>query len=251
MGPKSRFQLNILGLTLVMIAGLTGAFMSGMYLFLDGVTPVRIVALILGLSIGVVALLRMMKLNQEEVKGRIDKAEEEYHEFMDRWTIGPQQWSQFVQERLKHDKGESNGYGYATGGVFTFLTALIGFSFFKPEVLMVVLAGTFLFFFHLGKWAHLLGARRRFERDSGLTQSYAHFAEKLVVLNGQLIMIDDFGVRLKSFELLERFGMKILSFKVETGLGNRRSQTQYSIPVPEGKETAGEELVGHYAGLIS
>ncbi len=251
MGSKSHFQLSILGLTVAMIAGLAGAFIGGISLFLDGAEPVRIAGLLLGLFIGVGSLLKMIRLNQQEVKDRVDQAENEYHEFMDRWKIEPEQWGRFLEERLKYEQSESKGYGYAAGGVFTFLIALIGFSFFDPLRLILILIGAFLFFFLLGKWGSLFSARRRFEREGALTQSYAHFAERLIILNGKLIMLEDFGVKLRSFELLERFGMRVLSFNVETGFGNRRSNAQYTIPVPEGKEEDSEKLVRHYAGLIN
>lgn len=251
MSSKTRFQLSIVVLTVALIGALTGAFMSGMFLFLDEfrVSLLLVMLLCLGLAIG--CLVKMVQLNRTEVKSRVSDAVDEYHEFIDKWTIEPVQWREFLRARLDFDKGESKGYGYALGGILAFIVALIGFDDLEVQLLIPVLIGTFLLFFVLGKWGALMAARRKFKRQSAFNEGQVHFAEKLVVLNGQLIMLQDFGVSLKAFQAEQRFGMKVLFFKVQTGYANRKSHVQFFIPVPTGKEEGIERLVNHYTGLIS
>lgn len=251
MNSKSRFQLSIAGLTVLMIAALTGTFISGMYLFLEAVTVLRVLVMLICLGLGSRALFLMIKLNRREVRERVDSAVNHYHEYIAQWTVDADQWSRFLQGRFAFDKSESNGYGYAVAGVFTFLIALIGFSALQTGALVVVLTGSFLVFFLVGKWGSMLGARRRLSRESAFSEGQVHFAEKLVVYNGRLIMLEDFGTKLISFELEHRFGMAVLSLRVETGFGNRRSQSRFFLPVPQGKEQEGEKLVRHYAILTS
>lgn len=250
MNPKNRFQLSIVGLTVVLIGGLTGAFMNGMFLFLDHISVLRVLAMLISLAIGLLALWKMIALNRKEIKTRVDGAVNDYHEYIDRWIIEPEQWKQFLKQRFAFDQSESRGYGYAAAGVFTFLIALIGSSVLSMEVLLAVLAGSFLFFFVLGKWGSLVRAKRRFRMGSAFTEAQVHFAEKLIVFNGQLIMLSDFGVKLKSFQIEHRFGMTILSLKIETGFGQRQSFSSFLIPVPNGKEGIGEILISHYRSLI-
>lgn len=251
MNAKKRFQLSIAGLTVVFIAGLSGAFISGMFLFLKGWDVQRIIIMVFSLGLGIWALLRMIRLNQKEINTRIDGAVNGYHEFIDKWTIGPGQWKQFLKERWDFDRKESNGYGYTVGGVLTFVIAVVGWSTLEAGILVPVLVGSFLIFFALGKWGSIIGARRRFEKQSAFSEGEAHFAEKLIVLNGDLIMLEGFGMRLKSFEVQERFRMTVFSFKVESGYGNRKSYSQFFIPIPERKEADKQRLVKHYERLIS
>lgn len=251
MSSKIRFQLSIVVLTVVLIGTLTGAFMSGIFLYLDEfrVSLLLVMLLCLGLAIG--CMFKMVQLNRTEVKSRISDAVNEYHEFIDKWTIEPVQWKEFLRARLDFDKGESNGYGYTIGGVLAFLVALIGFANLEISLLILVLIGSFLLFFILGKWGSLLAARRRFEKQSAFEEAQVHFAEKLVVLNGELIMLEDFGVSLKVFTTEERFGMKVLFLKVQRGYANRKSHSHFFVPVPAGKQENAEKLVNHYTGLIS
>lgn len=250
MNAKSRFQLSIAGLTVVLIGGLSGAFISGIFLFLEGVDVQRIMTMAFSLGVGVWALLRMIRLNQKEINTRVDEAVNDYHEFIDKWTIETGQWEKFLKARWDFDRKESNGYGYTVGGVLTFVVAVVGCGNLEIGILVPVLIASFLLFFMLGKWGSILGARRRFEKQSAFSKAEVHFAEKLIVLNGGLIMLEDFGVRLKSFEVQERFKMSVFSFKVETGYGNRKSHSQFFIPIPERKEVDKERLVNHYEGLI-
>ncbi len=234
-----------------MIAALTGAFMSGMYLFMEGVNELRVLVMLTCLGLGTRALFRMIRLNKREVRARIESAVTDYHEYIAQWTVDTEQWSRFLQGRFALDKSESNGYGYTVAGVFTFLIGLIGFSALQTRVLVAVLIVSLLVFFLMGKWGSVLVARRRLARESAFSEGQVHFAEKLVVYNGCLIMLEDFGVKLISFEREHRFGMAMLSFRVETGFGNRRSRSRFFVPIPQGKEKEAEKLVRHYAVLIN
>ncbi|MCE7996730.1 MAG: hypothetical protein HEP71_32520 [Roseivirga sp.] len=251
MHSKTRFQLSIVVLTVVLIGALTGAFMSGMFLFLDEFSVSLVLVMLICLGLASWCLFKMIQLNRTEVKSRIGDAVDDYHEFMDKWTIESVQWKEFLRARLDFDKGESKGYGYALGGMLTFLVALIGFARLEIQLLIPVLIGIFLLFFALGKWGALVNARSKFKRQLAFDEGQVHFAEKLVVLNGQLIMLEDFGVSLKAFQAEERFGMKVLLFKVETGYANRKSHSQFFIPVPAGKEESAERLVNHYSALMA
>ncbi|GAB5524454.1 MAG: hypothetical protein Roseis2KO_23260 [Roseivirga sp.] len=234
-----------------MIAALSGAFISGMYLFLEAVNVLTVLVMLTCLGLGTWALFRMIRLNRREVRARVDSAVNHYHEYIAQWTVEAEQWRRFLQGRFALDKRESNGYGYALAGVFTFLIALLSFSALRTGMLMAVLIASFLVFFLVGKWGSMLGARRRLSRESAFGEGQVHFAEKLVVYNGRLIMLEDFGTKLMSFELEDRFGMDVLSFRVETGFGSRRSQSRFLIPIPYGKEEMGEKLVRHYAVKIN
>jgi hypothetical protein len=249
LNSKRQFQLNIAGLTVLMIAALTGAFISGMYLFLEATTLIRVLIMMICLGFGAWALFRMIKLNRVEVTARIDSAVNNYHEYIAQWTVEADQWSRFLRGRFTFDKSESNGYGYAVAGVFTFLIAIIGFSALQTGVLMAYLIVSFLAFFLVGKWGSMLCARRKLTRESAFGEGQVHFAKKLVVYNGRLIMLEDFGTKLISFELEHRFDMAVLSFRVETGFGNRRSQSRFFVPVPQGREQEVEKLLHHYTIL--
>lgn len=251
MNSRTRFQLSIAGLTVLLIAGLSGTFIMGVLLSLEGFQVSYFIIALVSLGLGIGALRQMLRVNKKEIAARTDAAVNEYHEFIDKWSVSAEQWTGFVEKRLIHDRKESNGYGYVVAGLLTFIVAMSAFSLLSQNEIFVVLPSTLVLGFLLGKWGTLLYARRRFEKDKNLGKAEVHFAEKLIVLNGKLIMLDDFGIRLKSFQLQSFFEMQIIAFKTETGFGNRKSHKTYMIPVPEDKLVATKELVALYQRLIA
>lgn len=251
MKPKTQFTLNIVGLTVLLIGGLTLAIMMGVMMAVDELPSTeRIILLLLGLAIAGFCLARIFKLNKAEENRRVGKVVNEQHEFVAHWEIAPLVWRSFVDQRLIWEKKEANGTGLAFGIVLAVVAGLITIPNQPLLEAGAITGGVFLIGYVLG----LLGTRKtamnRFHQDTAFEGCEVFFAEKLIVVNGRLVQVSDFGVRPLEVRLEEKFGMTVLTLKIQTGWGNRKSVKWHQIPVPEGEVEKANAMCRQYTSLI-
>ena len=151
---------------------------------------------------------------------------------------------------MAFDIKESNGYGYTIGGVLAVIIALVSYSSWPVDMVLVMALGTFLLFFLAGEFGALATAKKRFRKHSSLNVGEVHFAKEVIIFNGQLIMLSDYGQKLKYFSKEERFGMNQFTFIVQSGFGNKKNTNRFMIPIPTNREQEADKLFNYYSGLV-
>ncbi len=250
MKPKARFVLRIVVCTVLFIGFLAGTFISGIFLYLEGFSSERLGLLVLSLAFSIISLSKIIQFNKEEVRSRIDAVTKGRHDFITEWTISSSLWHKFLKGKLAFDIKESTGYGYVFGGIMAAILAFVlSASFAIVELLMIAL-GVFVIVFGLTKLVVILIARNKFRKGSQFSQAEIHFAKEVIILNGRLISLSDFGLRVRSVLRENRFGLELISIATETGIGNRKNRFEYHIPIPIGKTDEANELIDYYSTLI-
>ena len=251
MKAKTRFTFNIIGLTVLLIGSLTLAIMMGVMMAVDEqLDTERTILLLIGLALGGFSIAWILKMNRAEEERRVGAVVEEQHEFMAHWEVASQPWRTFVDQRLFWEKKEARGSGIAIGIVLAVVAGLITL----PNMPILEAGPITLAVFLLGYILGLLGTRKaamnRFQHDSAFDKAEVFFAKQLIVLNGKLIQVSDFGVRPLEVKLEEKFGMTVLVLKIQTGWGNRKSVKRHQIPVPTEELSVAENMCRHYSLLL-
>lgn len=251
MKSKTRFVWRIVIFTTLLIGFLTGAFISGVMLHLEGVTVERIGLLVLSLTFSSISLFKIILANRNEVKSRVDSVVKGQHEFITEWMIPSDLWHKYLNGKLAYDIKESTGYGYIFGGT---LTAILVFSLsvsFPIEELLMIALGVFVGTFGLTKLIIILVAKGKFKKNSEFNHAEIHFAKEMIILNGKLISLSDFGLRVKSVLIESKFDLELISIVTEAGVGNRKNRYEHHIPIPQDKGEEANRLLTYYAGLIN
>ncbi len=250
MNSKSKFILSIVVLTVLLIGFLTGVFIMSMFMATKGVTTERIGILVINIGLGLIVMTKMIRLNNRETASRIDSVVKDHHEFVALWSIPSDLWHRYLRAKLVFDISESNSYGFISAGIATLIFVITSAASFPLLRLITIGAGMFFFVFIAVKLGSIVIARKRYSRHAQSSEAEIYFAQDLIIINGQLTMLNEFGYRLKAFDLVERFDCHVLSFIVETGLGHRKNQRNYFIPIPDSNKEEAEKLIAYYAGLI-
>lgn len=224
--------------------------MSAMFMSIKGFTNERLGLLIVSLGLAIVTLVKMIRLNNKETKSRIDAVVNDRHDFIVQWTIPEGLWQDYLKKKLKFDISESTSYGYISGGIVALILAFSTAESYELTTVVGIAIGAFLGIFAIVKVGAILVAKKKYKSHSKSTSAEIHFAKNLVIINGRLVMLDDFGYRLKTFRLEEKFDLNLLSFVVETGAGHRKNGHQYFIPIPEGQMEEADRLVALYSALM-
>ena len=225
--------------------------MSAVFMSIKGFTNERLGLLIVSLGLTIVTLVKMIRLNNKETKSRIDAVVNDRHDFIVQWTIPEALWQDYLKKKLKFDISESTSYGYISGGIVAFILAFSTASNYELMTVIGIAIGAFTAIFVIVKMGVILVAKKKYKNHSKSSSAEVHFAKNLVIINGRLVMLDDFGYRLKSFRVEEKFDMNLLAFLVETGAGNRKNGHQYFIPIPEGHMDEADRLVTLYSAIMS
>ena len=251
MKPKARFTLSIIGLTVLLIGGLTLAFMMGVMMAVDEqLDAERTLLLLIGLAVAGFSLAQIFKANRAEEERRVEAVVEEQHEFIAHWEVAGQPWRTFIEQRLFWEKKEARGSGIAIGLVLAVVAALITFPNMPLTEAGLITLAAFLLGYVLGLLGTRKAAMNRFQHDSAFDKAEVFFAKQLIVLNGKLIQVSDFGVRPLEVKLEEKFGMTVLVLKIQTGWGNRKSVKWHQIPVPTEELSVAENMCRHYSLLL-
>lgn len=250
MSPKSKFILSIVILTVLLIGFLTGAFISGVFLSIKGFTAERLGLLLVSLGFAGVTLVKIIRLNNKETKSRIDAVVNDRHDFIAQWKIPEGQWHDYLKEKLSFDIKESTSYGYISGGIVAVILAFSVADSYAVTNLVIIGVATFLVVFILVKAGIILVAKRKYGEHIKLSTSEVYFAKELIIINGRLTILSDFGYRLKACKVEEKFETNVLSFVVETGTAHRKNHHQYYIPIPENEYEEASRLVTLYTALI-
>ncbi|WP_323756767.1 hypothetical protein [Roseivirga sp.] len=246
---KSHFTLLIVGFTLLMIAGLSACIIMLILMSVDEVSFDKGFIFFLGLTVTVISLRIIIKQNQSYSQQRVDAAMNGDEAVFTQWEISKAQWTSFCKSKYEFDLKESSGYGWAAACLMGLVS---GFSLWDRLDLDQIVAFTLLtavFFFFIGKYVAGLKARSDFKRQSQLEVADIHFAKSSIIFNSRLILINEFGYRLKHFSLQDRFNMKVIIFTVEYGIGNRKSSNSYTIPMPADKMEEANKLSSYYNGI--
>ena len=251
MKPKSKFVINVIWLTLMMIGGLSLAFIMIMIMAVEKeLAPDRLMLALLGIVAGVFALLYILKINKSEESRRVDEAVNQHHEYIAHWKIDAILWKAFINERLKGELEENRTTGIAIALLLGVVGGLIGLSHLpmvETGLLAMVLA---MLGFLIGHFGARKAAKDRFRKDTIFENGEIFFAKSLMVLNGQLIQVKDFGVRPLEVKLNMLGEVHVLSLKIQTGLANRKSVKQHQVPVPSEQLDIAGEICAHYSNLI-
>ena len=250
MNPKSKFVLSIVVLTVLLIGFSTGIFITAVYIAIEGVNTGRIVMLVVNLVLGTFVLIQMIRLNSQETKSRIAAVVKDYHEFIAYWSIPSDLWHRFLSAKLAFHISESNAYGFISAGLTTLIfviSAAASLTFLK---LITIGVSMFLIVLVTVKQASIVSARRRYSKGILSDGAEVHFAKEVIIINGQLTMLNEFGYKLKSFDLIKKFDCDLLSFIIESGIGHRKNQHSYFIPIPEENKGEAQLLLEHYKKLV-
>lgn len=250
MNTRSRFILNVTVLTVLTIAFLTGAFISALMLATKGYTMERLGLMLVSLGFTAVAVYKIISLNNRETASRIDAVVNDRHDFIAQWDIPSSLWQEYLKAKLHFDISESTSYGYISGGIIAAIFLISNGAEFSVTNLVSIAIAIFLVTFLVVKLGAIGIARKRYGKFAKTGSGEIHFAKDLVIINGQLTMLDEFGYSLKAFSREEKFGFQLLSFIVETGLGHRKNQRSYFIPIPDNYSIEADALVKHYTSLI-
>lgn len=250
MNTRSRFILKVIVLTILTITFLSGAIISAMMLAIKGVTMERLGLMLVSLGFTAVAVYKIISLNNRETASRIDAVVNDRHDFIAQWDIPSSLWQEYLKAKLHFDISESTSYGYISGGIIAVIFLISNATEFSVTNLIIIAIAVFLVTFLVIKLGTVAIARKRYSKFAKSGSGEIHFAKDLVIINGQLTMLDEFGYSLKAFSREEKFGFHLLSFIVETGLGHRKNQRSYFIPIPENYRDEADALVKHYASLI-
>lgn len=210
----------------------------------------RIGALVINLGLSVIVLTKLIRLNNRETKSRIDAVVHDHHEFIAQWSVPSDLWHKYLKAKLMFDVSESNSYGFISAGLATLIFVITTVTSFPINRLIITGVGMFFLVFIAVKLGSIAIARKRYNRHAQSSEAEIYFAQDLIIINGQLTMLNEFGFRLKAFDLVERFDCQVLSFIVETGLGHRKNQRNYFIPIPDSNKEDAEKLLAYYSGLI-
>lgn len=251
MKPKTQFALLITLLTITMIGSATLVILMGIMMSMKRYgNGLRVFWLVLGILGTVVSLRALLKANRKEEDRRVSQVADEHHEYMAHWTIPPDLWNQFLDVRLIWQHKGAKVSGWTLGIVLGLVAASITFQ-------NLVLAEAFLFTFGVvlvgyvaGLYGALKMAHNLYKKDQLFENSEVYFARDLLVFNGRLIQLKDFGVRPVEVKLREDHGLTLLAIKVQTGLGNRKSVKQHWIVVPGIHLEEAKKLCEHYASLV-
>lgn len=250
MNQKSKFIPSIAVFTVLTIGFLTGAFISAMILATKGFTVERIGLLIVNLGLAAVTVYKIISLSNRETKSGLDAVVNGRHDFIAQWSIPRNLWQEYLMAKLDFDISESNSYGYISSGIIAFIFLVSNVAEFSVTNLVLITIAIFLVTFLVVKLGAIGIARRRYGKFAKTGSGEIHFAKDLVIINGQLTMLNEFGYSLKACSKEEKFGFQLLLFIVETGLGQRKNHRSYFIPIPEGNRDEADTLVKHYASLV-
>ncbi len=251
MKPKSKFVIQVIWLTLMMIGGLSLAFIMIMIMAVEKeIAPDRLMLALLGIVAGVFALLYVLKINKSEESRRVDEAVNQHHEYIAYWKIDAALWKAFINERLKGALKETRATGIAIALLLGGVGALVGLSHLPLVQTGLLAMALAMLGFLIGYFGARKAAKDRFRKDAIFENGEVFFAKSLMVLNGQLIQVKDFGVRPLEVKLDTLGDFRVLSLKIQTGLANRRSVKQHQVPVPPEQIDSAGEICAHYNNLI-
>ena len=250
MNSKGKFTVGILVLTVLFIGFLSLVFIMGMFLAMEEFSPERLGLLIISLGLAIITIRKMIEMNRNEVTSRVDAVVNKKHEFICEWTIDVTEWKRFRQEELAEAIKESNSFGLITGLIFGVIVGFVAYSSISIEIAVVSAVVTFCLFFLVGKFGSIGVAKRKFRKYTEAGIGEIHFAKEVIIINGQLVTLDGFGQRLKSFKKEPKFGISAFAFSVETGFGNRKNINDFLIPIPDTKEEEADKLLKYYSGLV-
>lgn len=250
MKSKSKFILSIIVLTVLLIGFLAGVFITAMFLSMKGFTAERLGLLLISLGFTGVTLAKMIRLNKREIKSRIDAVVNDRHDFIAQWKIPEGRWKGFLKTKLAFDIRESTAYGYISGGIVALILTLSIASSYPLMIIVSIAVGSFLVIFIMVKIGVIYVAKRKYFKYAKTSGAEIHFAKDLIIINGELVILNDFGYRLKTFQVEEKFDFNLLSFIVETGAGHKKYGHQHFIPIPEKHEAEADRLVTLYSALM-
>lgn len=251
MKAKTSFTLKVVLLTLTLIGGLSLALMMGVMMSVDEVMDLqRAFLLLFGLLITVFSFIYLIKANRVEEKRRVDETVNESYEYIGQWVISSKQWSAFLAEKLTWQQRDAKNWGWTLGATLGVITALIAFQNYEVIKAVIISISVFAIGFIVGLLGARKVARNNFNRDRQFSCGEVYFAEHLMVFNGRLIQVKDFGVRPVAISLERQFGQLVLALKIQVGLGNRKSVKQHWVAVPEDHKQLAEEMCTHYQSLI-
>lgn len=217
---------------------------------IKGFTVERLGLMIISLGFTAIAVYKIISLNNRETAARIDAVINDQHEFIAQWTIPESIWHKFLSAKLNFDIKESNAYGYITGGIVALiLTFSIANSYSLMRVATIAVVA-FIIVFVLVKFGVIWVAKRKFRKHERTSSAEIFFAKDLIIINGQLTILSDFGYRLRVCQVEEKFESKVLRFIVEMGMGHRKNQREYFVPIPENEYAEADRLVSLYGALI-
>lgn len=248
-GRKTRFALIIIGLTLLLMAGISGCIIILIIISTEGLNPERIVLLLSGFVMTTIGLIVIVKQNRAYTKNRVEEARNGNEPFLVKWEIGKEQWSRFSKAKFELDTKESTGNGWAAAGL---MGVISGFAFWNKfdltEVIGYIVLTAGIFFF-VGKYGGRLKARSNYRGYSQIEMADVYFGKSYIIFNSKLILVYELGSRIKFFSIQNKFDMEVVEFTIELGLGNRKSTRNYTIPIPEGKIEEANKLSTYYNGI--
>ena len=246
---KSRFTFLIAGLTLLIIAGLSVCIIMLIVISTKGFSLEYVILFLSGLVLLGFGLVAIIKQSKAYTKNRVEEVMSGDEAFLTKWEIDSKQWAHFVHAKYQFEVKESLGYGWAAAGLMGLASGFVfwgKFDLVETVIYTLLIAGAFFF---VGKQGAIVKARSEFKRCSQIEMSDVHFGKSSIIFNSKLILVDEFGHRLKHFSIQDRFNMKVIEFAVESGLGNRKSTRNYIIPVSEGKIEEAQKLSSYYNGI--
>jgi len=251
MKAKTSFIFKVVLLTMTLIGGLSLALIMGIMMAVDEVMDLqRVLLLLFGLLITISSFIYLIKSNRVEEKRRVDETVNESYQYIGQWVIPTTQWGAFLAEKLNWQQRDAKNWGWTLGATLGVITAFIALQNYEVIKAVIISFSVFTTGFIVGLLGARKVARNNFNRDRQFSRGEVYFAEHLMVFNGRLIQVKDFGVRPVAISLERQFGQLVLAFKIQVGLGNRKSVKQHWVAVPQDHMQLAEEMCAHYQSLI-
>lgn len=254
MSKQGSFIAKTILWTVLMILGLSGALISGIFLTLKSPYAGTFFLLLLGMVSGLVffaySLRQIITGEQAWKQDTMGEILQNESEQVVQWKYTSEQWAAFKQGELEHRKKAP-----MTAAVSVAICMLIGIGIgyftedMNNEVLMIVLsllpvvAGMVWWIANasVGQIKKGYEAKKEGEVVLGLKGA--------VVNQSYLIPFKFFGGKLTQVKRMDHYGMSTLCFTVRTQAGRNDSHQDYHIPIPAGQDAEADLVKQRFQGV--
>lgn len=241
------FILKIVLLTLVLIGCFAIAFISTMFLFIDGFSFLKLGGIIAGFLLGYISIKALIKLNKGWMTKMVVEIKDGSIANSLVWKFSEEEWSAFINWRKATDRSDLKGSIILTSIIAIIIFFAMAYSSFDILPLIVVsIAGGIAFGILIGLlmyWGTVIQTRKMASQLEGRIT----FTENAFLINDLLLFFNKMGTSLKKMNIAKNddFGL-LMHVIIVTQAGTRKNEKEYTFPIPRDKVEEAEKLVELY-----
>ncbi|MFK7952315.1 MAG: hypothetical protein AB8B73_05670 [Ekhidna sp.] len=247
---KSRnrfFILKIVFVTLLLIGCFSLAFISTLFLFIDGFSFLVLLGSISGLVGGYFSTRLMLKLNRGWMSKMIVEIKDGDIESSHIWEFTKEEWQAFISWKKAADRSDLKGSIIMTSIIaIVIFFAMVYSSFELIPLIGVSIGGGIAFGVLIGSLMYL-GTVSQTKKMASQLEGKVTFTENAFLINDLLLFFNQIGTTLKKMKIAEHHDIGLLMHVIIlTQAGTRKNEKEYTFPIPKTKVEEAERLVELY-----